>query len=167
MRDRLSAIVLVVITITAMSGCIFERSWGPQADSIWANVSETYNVVDNSGHNVDYAYPLDKQSGHFTSANFLTGHGGGSGPTYSNGSTYGQEAMWPVNPGDYIVFGASNNSSWLKEDLDNKQFSPGKAGYWIMLTYDDIKRQTNGSQNTMMNITITVSNETGKMLKST
>jgi hypothetical protein len=155
----------MIFPIIALSGCTLNASTGPRADSIWANISETYNVVDNSGNNVNYEYPLATKSGHFTSTNFLTGRSGGEGSTYDNGSTYGHEGMWPVNPGDYIVFGASNNSSWLSEDLANKQFNPGKAGYWRILTYDDIKKYTNGDQNVSVNLTITVFNETGMMLK--
>jgi hypothetical protein len=165
MQARLLATILLIMTIIAMSGCAINTGTGPGPDSIWANVSETYNVVDNSGNNVSYSYPLTTVSGHFTYTNFLTSRGGGGGSTFNNGSTYSLESMWPVNPGDYIVFGASNNSSWLSEDLADKQFNPGKAGYWRMLTYDDINNSTGGDRNITINIIITVSEETGKMLK--
>jgi hypothetical protein len=125
--------------------------------------------VNDSGNNVNFIYhPVYSISGHFTSSNFKIAElGGGSGTTYDNGTTYSLETMWPVNPGDYIVFGARNNCSWLNEDMANIQFNPGKAGYWSVLTDDDITNYTKYDRSATINVTVVASAETGKMLKET
>jgi hypothetical protein len=90
---------------------------------------------------------------------------GDFGPTV-NGTLGDNGSFWPVYPGDYMVFGACTNNSSINGDWDNRRFNPGNAGYWTILTYDDIVKLTNGDQNNTLNMTILVSNKTGKMIKS-
>lgn len=164
MRNRLFATFLLVTCLVIVSGCTNNASLGPRADSIWGNFSVTYNVVDSSGKNINYSnYSFYSVTGHYTSANNLTGKMGGGGATFNNGTTYSLEKTWPVNPGDYVMFGACDNYGWLNEDLASVQFNPGKAGYWTRVTYDDIKNYTKGS-NATMNITMTLSAESGRMI---
>lgn len=87
--------------------------------------------------------------------------------TDKNGSISAGQSNLPMYPGDYYVFGASKDISLLNEDIANQQFQPGKAGYWKIITYDDILKRINGRKSPIINITITVSNETGMMLNET
>lgn len=151
---------ILVLFIIAVGGCIKNPSNGIQV-----NYSVDVNVVDENGNNILNQTNIYEISGVLSNTSQEYSKGYGAGITI-NGSSHSNGSVWPVYPGNYMVFGASTNNSLLNEDWENKRFNPGNAGYWIILTYDDITKNTTGQQNVTFNVTIFVSNETGKMIKS-
>lgn len=164
LNDRNKAFMFIlssvlVFFIIAVSGCSKNPSNG-----ILVNYSVDVNVVDDNGNNIHDQTDIYDISGVLSNKSPGYSKGYGAGITI-NGSSHSNGSVWPVYPGSYMVFGASTNNSLLNDDWENKRFNPGNAGYWTILTYDDITKNTNSRQNVTINVTIVVSNKTGKMIK--
>jgi hypothetical protein len=142
----------------AVSGCSESPSTYTQI-----NYSIDTYVVDDNGNNINYTTYIYQMQGIFSDKGQWRSEGFTAGITV-NGSSHSEGSTWLVY-GDYMVFGASTNNSSLHEDWDNRQFNPGKAGYWAILTYDDITKNKTIQQNVTFNVTILVSSETDKMIK--
>ncbi len=182
LRNSGFVILLLVGFLIVLSGCIKNTSTIQQANNtsdqlndnssfhhdkeIAAHFSESVYLVDKDGKYVS------NQTIYLSDTQFLNGSssqwrekGNARLVTDINGTSTGGESNLLFNPGDYIVYGASTNWSLLDEDNVSHQFNPGKAGYWSIVTYDDIKKIANGHDTPVININITVSNETGMMIE--
>lgn len=149
---------LQVFSIIAVSGCIFS-----QPEGIPFSYSLDIYVVDDNGSSIvnqttvyDFIAILDDR-------NFSRSSGHGMTNT-TNGSSHFTGNMFPLYPGERIVFGASTNNSSLHDDWNIKRFSPGNTGHWTIITYDSIPKTADGYQNGSINVTIFVSDTTGDMI---
>lgn len=155
------AFLLIVFLMIGFAGCIQNQSQGRTV-----NYTEHLYVVDDSGNKTLDWITIYQMDGVFSSNNQgLQKLWAGPGSTV-NGTGGINGSVGPVYPGYYMVFGACTNNSAINGDWNNSRFNPGNAGYWTILTYDDIVKLTNGDQNNTLNVTILLSNKTGKMIKS-
>jgi len=146
----------------------FNTSTMQPGTQLSASTNEIVYVVDKDGKYIsnqtvylrNVLYSNKSHSGWLSMGNIY-------GPTDKNGTIGGGQSNFQMYPGDYYVFGASKNISLLNEDISNQQFQPGKAGYWKIITYDDILEIINGRKSPIINVIITVSNETGMMFNET
>jgi hypothetical protein len=135
------------------------------SDAIRVNYSTVEKVVDDNGNPINYLtniYSIEGVRSNTSSVGFSEGYSAG---ITVNGTSGGSGGVWPVTPNDYLVFGTSTNNSLITNDFSNRQFNPGSAGYWTILTYDDLKRNMSSNSNTTtINVTILISDKTGKMI---
>jgi hypothetical protein len=174
-------ILLMVGFLIILSGCIKNTSSIQQANNtsdqlndnsslkhdkeIAVHISESVYLIDKDGKNVSNQTIYLSDTQFLNSSSQWRAKGNSRLGTDINGTVSGGESNLLFNPGDYIVYGASTDSSLLDEDYVNHQFNPGKAGYWSIVTYEDIQKVANGHDTPVISINITVSNETGMMLK--
>jgi hypothetical protein len=146
----------------------FKNSSLQPGTPLLASTNEIIYVVDKDGKHISNqtVYLRDILYTNKSSTGWLA-MGNSRGPTDKNGTFSGGQSNLPMYPGDYHVFGASTDISLLDEDIADQQFQPGKAGYWKIITYDDILKIINSRKSPIINVTITVSNETGIMLNET
>lgn len=149
---------LVFCTII-VSGCLSSRT-----DGIQVNYYIDIYVVDDNGSVIKYATQICDMDGVISNKGMYRSRGFGAGTAF-NGSSHGSGSVSPVYPEDYMVFGASMNNSSLRSDWDNKRFSNGSAGNWVVFTHEDIASHMVDNKTARLNVTIYVSNKTGMMIK--
>ncbi len=173
-------------------------SQNPSTTPTYSNLNlyrfdENFSVIDDNGnilfnsadfseveHNATYMLYKTKY-GYYSyiykySKNSSSG-GGATGYALSHSDYF-------LNPGEYIAIGVNSNDTLLKYDKYNRQFNPGKAGYWTIISYDDLPKYITGtsmetvviSNNSgpvsftsqlanVINVNIKISSKTGLMIK--
>lgn len=133
-------------------------------DGIQVQYHYTIRLVDENGSLVPDQYRLYTRDGVFYPGGGLFSNTSRS-DLIENGTTNYSGSISPVSYGSYVVFGASSNERLLKDDWDDRQFSPGSAGYWKVFTYKEITRNMSDGQTASISVTVDVSNKTGHMVK--
>ncbi len=151
----LSALVICMVLV---SGCFSSRT-----DGIQVRYGVDIYIVDDNGSIVKYASDIYDIDGVLSNTSYHMSRGFGAGKAF-NGTSHGEGSVWPVYPEDYMVFGASTNNSSLQSDWDTKRFTNGSAGDWKIITHNDISSHMVDNNTAMLNVTIYVSDRTGKMI---
>lgn len=149
---------VIVLFAAAISGCTGEPPKG-----IRVNYSFVTYVVDENGSHDGYQVSIYHMNGVLSKADQHRSWSYSAGVTV-NGTSGGEGYIWPVQEGDYMVFGASTDNDSLHSDWQNVSFSPGSAGNWTIFTPEDLTRHMVNNTTAVLNVTIYVSKETGKMI---
>lgn len=148
----------VIFCMMVVSGCLSGSS-----DGIQVTYNVDFYVVDDNGSPIKYSTDIYDIDGVLSNTSYHMSRGSGAGKAF-NGTSRLNGNVWPVYPDDYMVFGASLNNSSLQSDWDHKRFTNGSAGNWTILSYKEISSHMADNKTAMVNVTIYVSNRTGRMV---